>query len=202
MASWPPPGYGAPPPGITEYVTAAGGLTNVDPSVDELRGFEPTDHADAVAAVKQVAIALNELFAPQTTPDRRAHVQGFLHKERETHGSSMQLRSIWRRVMLAQADRYGAPDETILWFALSTCESSLKVAGTVPAAERVELKHALTTMLLGERAATLPYSATSKAVQIFAALVRASWPVDEPGLLHDILDRRHTDVVVVVGHVV
>ena len=105
-----------------------------------------------------------------------------LQNERERPGA-------WRlyRPVLQQAAAGGgaAADEAILWFALSACEASLRdatVALSSPA-ERAELKDDLQSMLLG----TLPPSVRGKALQVLAQVARATWPAEQPALLHSFI---------------
>ena len=77
----------------------------------------------------------------------------------------------------------------MLWFALSSAESQLRHTAIprIPSSERAALKQALTGMLLGADAASLPPSARSKGVAVLAQLARASWPAEDPSLLGDML---------------
>ena len=139
--------------------------------------------AVAFAAASTTALALHELYAPTTTPPRRAELQALLHLERATAAADANLRAIWRRVLGS------SQDELLLWFALSTCETYLRTdaaVSNVPAAERQELKAGLTEMLLGASAAALPRW-PQQGVLMLAQLARCAWPAEEPALMQEIL---------------
>ena len=144
--------------------------------------------AEAAAQANVVAHALHEMHAPTTAPSRRAELQALLHKERELAAADATHRGVWRQVLAT-----AGADELVLWFALSTCESSLRetVVSRVPAAERLELKQVLTAMLHGPCSAQLPPSARTKGIVVLAQLARAAWPTEEPALLHEVLSLLH-----------
>lgn len=132
------------------------------------------------AAASACAAAMSELHAPTTAPARRLELQHVLHSERASATADPARRHVWRRVLTS------SHDEMVLWFALSTCEGSLReptVRG-IPATERLELRAALGEMLLTY---PLPASARGKGVAVLAQLARASWPKEAPALLPELL---------------